>query len=296
MRRNSGKASTQAPSHGAKGCASNMADNPASPLTTDTLIRELEKFRKTMTGELTSLLNDSLEPIRSSVQSIETTLTSQASTIREMETSLSDHSGRIIQVEHDVGELQSNLKSVIQENAALKAKVEDLESRSKRQNLRVLGLPENIEGKDPRDFVAKMFSSLLGELLSAPPELDRAHRSLQPKPRPGDPPRPFIVRFHRYIDKEIVLNWAKTHKDISYNSIRIRIFEDFSVAVTKKRLAFNEIKGLLYKRGVKFGMLYPARLRVTYGNREHIFNSAGDAQAFFQERILSSEKCTAEVR
>ncbi|XP_032388515.1 protein ECT2 [Etheostoma spectabile] len=212
-----------------------------------------------------------------------------------METSLSDHSGRITQVEHDVGKLQSNLKSVVQENAALKAKVEDLESRSKRQNLRVLGLPENIEGKDPRDFVAKMFSSLLGEILSAPPELDRAHRSLQPKPRPGDPPRPFIERFHRYIEREIVLNWAKTHRDISYNSIRIRIFEDFSVAVAKKRSAFNGIKGLLYKRGVKFGMLYPARLRVTYGNRERIFDFAEDAETFFQERILSSEKCTAEL-
>ena len=83
-----------------------------------------------------------------------------------------------------MGGLQSNLESAIQENVALKAK-EDLESRSKRQN-RVLGLPKNIDGKDPRDFMAKMFSTLLGGLLSAPPELDRAHRSLQLKPRPKD--------------------------------------------------------------------------------------------------------------
>ena len=247
------KTSTQTSTPSIKSCASNMADSP-SPLTTERLVQELDKLRKTMTGEFTTLLNGSLEPIRSSVQSIEATLSTQASTIREMETGLTDHSDRITQIECDVSGLQSNLESVIQENVALKAKLEDLESRSKRQNLRVLGLPENTEGKDPRDFMAKMFHTLLGGSLSEPPELDRAHRSLQPKSRTRDAPRPFIVRFHRYTEKEIVLN-----KNIAYNGNGIRIFEDFSVAVAKKRSAFNEIKSLLYKRGVRFGMLYPAR-------------------------------------
>ena len=197
------KTSTQTSTPSIKSCASNMADSP-SPLTTGRLVQELDKLRKTMTGEFTTLLNGSLEPIRSSVQSIEATLSTQASTIREMETGLTDHSDRITQIECDVSGLQSNLESVIQENVALKAKLEDLESRSKRQNLRVLGLPENTEGKDPRDFMAKMFHTLLGGSLSEPPEQDRAHRSLQPKPRAGDAPRPFIVRFHRYTEKEIV--------------------------------------------------------------------------------------------
>lgn len=189
----SGKTTNQK-STSTKSGACSMADSP--PLTAETLVEELEKLRKTMTGELTTLLNASLAPIRSSVESIESTLVTQASTIRQMETSLSDHSDRITQVQHDVCLLQSNLESMTEENAALKAKVEDLESRSKRQNLRVLGLPENIEGKNSRDFMAKMFSELLGGSLSEPPELDRAHRSLQPKPRPGAAPRPVIVRFH----------------------------------------------------------------------------------------------------
>lgn len=90
-----------------------------------------------------------------------------------METSLSDHSDRITQIEHDMDGPQPNLNWVIQENVVLKAKVEDLESRSKRQNLRVLGLLENVEGKDPGNFMAKMFSTLLDGVLSGPPELDR---------------------------------------------------------------------------------------------------------------------------
>lgn len=277
----------------AKICSS-MAEDRVAPLTTETLVLELEKLRRNMTGELTALLNSSLEPIRSSVESFQLSLAEQTSTVREMETSLSDHSDRITQLELDVSGLQSDLGSVVKENTELRAKVEDLESRSKRQNVRVLGLPENVEGKDARVYMAGLFADLLGDLLSEPPELDRAHRSLQPKPRPDDPPRPIIVRFHRYMEKEAVLRWAKSHKDFSYNGHRIKIFEDFSAAVARRRAAFNPVKGLLYQRGVKFGMLYPARLRVTHNNREHVFNSPEAAESFYRQNFPAKETSAAE--
>lgn len=285
-----GKAEKQQPAK----AGNNMAENPLAPLTTETLVLELEKLRRNMAGEFTALLNSSLEPIRSSVESFQLSLAAQTTTIREMETSLTDHSDRITQLEQDVSGLQSDLGSVLKENAGLKMKLEDLESRSKRQNVRVLGLPEGLEEKDARAYMAAMFTCLLGDLLSGPPELDRAHRSLQPKPRPGDPPRPMIVRFHRYVEKEAVLRWAKSHKDSSYNGHKIKIFEDFSAAVARSRAAFNPVKGRLYRRGVRFGMLFPARLRVTHNNREYVFNSPEAAETFYRQTFPAEEAPTAE--
>ncbi|KAG7271333.1 hypothetical protein CRUP_037282 [Coryphaenoides rupestris] len=71
-------------------------------------------------------------------------------------------------------------------------------------------------------------------------ELDRAHRSLGSKPPHGS--RPFIVRFHKYAQKECVLLWAKETRDVSYQGHPIRIFEDFSAALAKKRATFNKVK------------------------------------------------------
>ncbi len=64
-----------------------MADNEptSSQLTIESLVKELEKFRKDMTGEFVALLNSSLEPIRSSTESFGATLTKLAATISEME-------------------------------------------------------------------------------------------------------------------------------------------------------------------------------------------------------------------
>lgn len=48
--------------------------------------------------------------------------------------------------------------------------MEDLVSRSKRQTTRVLGLPEDVEGRDVRQFMTDFFAEVLGDVLSAPPE------------------------------------------------------------------------------------------------------------------------------
>ena len=115
-------------------------------------------------------------------------------------------------------------------------------------------------------------------------ELDRAHRSLAPRPAKGS--RPFIIRFHRYTQKELVLQWAKKNRNITYQGFAVRIYEDFSATIAKKRAEFNNIKSLLYKEGggTRFGVVYPARLRITMKNgRSGVFDSAEDAERFYQE-------------
>lgn len=60
------------------------------------------------------------------------------------------------------------------------------------QNLRVVGLPEDMEGRNPRQFMVDLFKELAGEALTGTvSEIDRAHHSLRPKSRQGS--RPVIV-------------------------------------------------------------------------------------------------------
>ncbi|KAJ7990681.1 hypothetical protein DPEC_G00302920 [Dallia pectoralis] len=55
-------------------------------------------------------------------------------------------------------------------------KIDDLESRSRRCNLRVVGIPERLEGADPVAFMSGFFTEVLSDSL-APSlmKLDRAH-------------------------------------------------------------------------------------------------------------------------
>lgn len=120
--------------------ANNMAPGP-SPLTLEMLIVELEKSRKSTTAELTASLNAALAPINSALESITTTVAKHTSTITEMETALSAQSDSLANLEQEVARLRSELTSITEEHVALQAAVEDLVSRSKQQNLRLIGLP-----------------------------------------------------------------------------------------------------------------------------------------------------------
>lgn len=137
--------------------ASEMAAPPPVPLTAVVLMSELEKSRRSLTEEFTALLNSSLSPLQTLLESIHSTLASHTATISEMETALTDHSGRITELESEVTSLKANLTSAADLNAALGSAVENLVSRSKRQNLRVVGFPEGIEGRNPREFLTDFF-------------------------------------------------------------------------------------------------------------------------------------------
>ncbi|KAI4787850.1 hypothetical protein KUCAC02_036214, partial [Chaenocephalus aceratus] len=114
------------------------------------------------------------------------------------------------EVDQRLQQLENACSALKGDNETLNTKVADLEGRSRRQNLRIIGLPESIEGPRPSAFFSQLLVDILGtEILASPPELDRAHRSLAPKPAPGGRPRPVILRFHRFQIKDLVIREAR---------------------------------------------------------------------------------------
>ncbi|KAI4899217.1 hypothetical protein NFI96_023463, partial [Prochilodus magdalenae] len=122
------------------------------------------------------------------------------------------------------------------------------------------------------------------DVFAKPPMLERAHCSLAPKPRADRPPRPFVVCFHSYKEKEKALRWARQHK-LSYNGSFLRLYPVLSAALSRKRAVYKEIKRCLFERNVRFQLLYPARLRVNFNKEILTFDSPEDAQKFYKERI-----------
>uniref|UniRef100_A0A3B5MG95 Carbohydrate deacetylase n=1 Tax=Xiphophorus couchianus TaxID=32473 RepID=A0A3B5MG95_9TELE len=122
-----------------------------------------------------------------------------------------------------------------------------------RSNLRILNIPE--DNQDPTTFISKLLKDAMGDdIFPSPPELERAHRTAEPKPTAGHPPRPFILAFHRYQEKEVALRWSRQH-EVNHQGTTLRISPDLSIALAKKRSTFNDVKEALCQRGVSFRLL-----------------------------------------
>lgn len=256
-------------------------DNGEDTLSMTKIISELAKQRASLKDDMSTLIRDSVKPLQDSVDSLRTTVNSFQSRLASMETIAGENFERVNATEKTVEKLQAA-------NTSLLDKIEDLENRSRRVNLRIVNVPEGSEdGQDPIRFMSEMLVEVMGSVFERPPELERAHRSLRSKPREGAPPRPFVVCFLRYQEKERALRWARQH-ELRYHGRVIRCYPDLSAALSKKRAAFNDVKSALYHKKIQFSLLHPARLRVTFQNKTFEFQTPEEAKEFYDRRIKST--------
>lgn len=155
----------------------------AESLTVAGLVKELKKLKESLAAELKPFLTTSLEtsltPIQTSFETISTALDSHNQKIKTIENTLTTHSDELTKLTTRVNQLEKA-------NAAQASKAEDLENRSRRQNLRISGLPEGLEGHWPLQFISRLLQKVFeNKVFPTPLELDRAHRTLAPKPPSG---------------------------------------------------------------------------------------------------------------
>lgn len=109
-------------------------------------------------------------------------------------------SGRVTEVEHRVSaaedvhrEHATDLHSLNIRVKHLESRAEDAENRNRRNNLRIIGLPEGAEGKDTTLFTEQLLQSLLPRATFSPQfVVERAHRIPIVRGPQGAPPPTFI--------------------------------------------------------------------------------------------------------
>lgn len=252
-------------------------------VTMSQLVAELTKQRTSIKEDISALIQESIVSLQTSVNALTETMASFQSRLCATETLASENFSALAAAE-------KTIKALKEQNTTLLDRVDDLENRSRRANLRILNIPENSEKGQPTvKFVSEMLMEIMGEeVFEKPPELERAHRSLGPKPQDGRPPRPLVVCFHRFQEKEKALRWARQN-EVKYKGSTLRIYPDISADLTRKRAMFKDVKQLLYQKKVRFQLLHPARLRVHYEEQTFLFDTPEKAQQFFDQRIATHD-------
>lgn len=116
-------------------------------------------------------------------------------------------------------------------------KTADLESSSRRDSIKIIGLPESIEGPRTTSFFADLPVEVFGnQILQSPPELDRAHRALVNKSQSDSQPRPVILCLHRDQTKYLIICEAcRSRVKLQYRGSPVQIFEVCTPEVAERR-------------------------------------------------------------
>lgn len=221
--------------------------------------------------------------IQTSITALEKTTASHENTIRKIEKSASHHSDDVTALQRQATRLNSEVEKLTE-------KCEDIERCSRRHNIRIIRIPKGTEGPWPRDFIASccktccpwMRCLLLTERIG-PSERD---------PNLMNHPDPIVLRLHYYHVLEDILCKAAAAKQLYHGGKRIQIFPDYLPAVAKRRALFNCTRELLRdKPGVRYGLLYPARLLITHNGTQILFMDPKKAEEYTKR--LSASGSTA---
>uniref|UniRef100_A0A667XKH9 L1 transposable element RRM domain-containing protein n=1 Tax=Myripristis murdjan TaxID=586833 RepID=A0A667XKH9_9TELE len=184
--------------------------------------------------------------------------------------------------EDNVEELVVRVKQLEKDNSYLLDKVDDLENRSRRSNLRFVGVQESAEGSDIIGFMSRLIPQLLGrDAFPTPVIIERAHRSptSRQSDRPG--PRSIMIKLLNFQDKVKILRLAREKINLEFNGKRIFIYPDFSPNLVKRRRSYVPVKRKLRKLNLKFFLRYPATLCVVIDGKQKRFFTHKDAEAVF---------------
>ncbi|KAI4827978.1 hypothetical protein KUCAC02_031334 [Chaenocephalus aceratus] len=166
---------------------------------------------------------------------------------------------RMVNTEERLGDTEDRM---LHQEAKLAAKCDDSESRSRRNNVRIHGIPEGCEKNDTIGFISGFIRSSLQIPAEVDMRIERAHRSLLAKPKENTaPPRAIIVRFLDYRVTEQVIQQAWKQKT-TYEGRTIYFNQHYTNEVQKKRKQVRDVIKKLKDKKVKAQSPYPAQLKV----------------------------------
>ncbi len=174
----------------------------------------------------------------------------------------------------------------------LTEKMMDMEDRSRRNNVRLVGLPEGAEGSYEAGFLRVNLSKWIPSLKGRDIEIDRAHR-VYDGGRGSDRPRTLIFHVLRWHDRSEILKGARQAYPVkcAQDNVTLLFFPDFSPATTIRRKAFNLVLKKMTALGLQPFLICPVMIKLRHKGEQKSFDSLQKAEDFISS--LSQQKTYA---
>uniref|UniRef100_A0A8C7YNH5 L1 transposable element RRM domain-containing protein n=1 Tax=Oryzias sinensis TaxID=183150 RepID=A0A8C7YNH5_9TELE len=258
--------------------------NDDANVTPSHLLRAIETLKFELKEDNDSIrkdINSSRQEMRSKLDNISKEMQGLTERVDEAET-------RVGQVEEVSTELTRTLLQLIKRQRITQTKLTDLESRSRRNNIRLFGVEEGAEEKSVLQFI----TDLIRRELLLPSDLDlkiqRAHRTPTRKPGPNAPPRPIIINFQEFTTKELVLRQAWKKGRIQMKDRSIYFDHDYAPEIVQKRKEYQAVKRALKSSGIRFQTPYTS-MRIHWRDGVQVYSSAHAAGLELRRRGFDVE-------
>lgn len=250
------------------------------------MISDLRDFKKDMHSAMSDLKGDIKKDLKEEMTSLKhelnQKLTEVGVALQAQGRAIAEAEERIAAVEESGSVTKDTMLSLLKEQRRLRDKVTDLESRSRRNNIRIYGVQEGIEGDSMIKFVEDFLTRELTITDGMPLQIQRAHRALAQKPSPEATPRSIVVNFLQFEVKETILKLA-WKKKVRIDNKQIFFDYDYAYEVMERRRAYGGIKKALKEKGIRFQTPF-TKIRIHWSTGLRTYEDAHEATSEMRKR------------
>lgn len=233
-------------------------------------------------GDLDAALNLKLEEqskrlenmMKAEVQKVQETIGDIKTKIELLEEELTETKQKNIYLEDEIKSIQAN-------HLDLALQVLDGENRSRRENIRIRGIPENVPHEALKGKVLEIFNFYLDRPLDSKMELDRWHRVPGGNPKNLKFPRDVVVKLHYYSDKEAILQGAWEKGAYTKGEIRVTLLQDLARKTLLMRKSMKPLLDELKQRGAQYKWGYPFSLIIRLNEKKFVLRTCDQLPALF---------------
>ena len=212
-------------------------------------LSKLDTIEKTVIGIDSKVvkLDQEVKNLNDRVAAVELSQSFVSDKFDTQKTSIDNTNTEVTQMKAKIKELTKTNEDLKKESDSMKKTMIDTQARSMRENLIFYGIPEvpKDETEDCQNSVKTLLSDKLGITITENNmEMDRAHRIGIRKEGINQKPRPIVVKFHKYTEKEKIRKSSYMLKGTDYS-----IGEQFPKEIVDKRKLLVPVMKEAKKKG-----------------------------------------------
>ncbi|CAH2254698.1 Hypothetical predicted protein [Pelobates cultripes] len=250
---------------GAESEESEHESTHASPLTQEVLRKMLKETSADIKAYTTAALEKQIAGLKSDIEALASRTGDTERTLQEIQTKAADH-GR------DMGILKDRI-------LFLEDGMEDLNNRSRRQNIRIRGLAESVMPEAILPTITAIFQSLLPDNPGQTIYIERAHRALRPPFPNTNTPRDVIVKLLHFPVKEQLMKAARDRPPV-YQGQQLQFYQDLAPSTLRKRRELKPLTTALLEAGWRYTWGHPFRITVKKGDQTYSLHQVSDMRDF----------------
>lgn len=171
----------------------------------------------------------------------------------------------------------------------LRKRLAELSDRQRRRNLRIIGITEQIKPRDLEKTLIDFFQK--HGIAISEQDIERAHRSLKPKPKPGQKPRDIVIAFSRGKVQNQVWRNLRKQKDLQFQGERVFPRLDLSPETLEERKKMKPYAQKLHENRILFSWGLPATILIFKNGK--LLRASNPEEA---EKLLHKLNITMEVK